>query len=262
MELGLQGKSVLVLASSRGLGKAVAREFAAAGAQVMITGREEARLRETARELEELRGAKINYQVCDLSDGRQIKALVQGTVARQGFLDVLVNNGGGPPVGKFDTLNDAAWQRAFESNLLSYIRAIREALPYLRGRGGGRIVNIASYAVKQPLEGLILSNTFRLGVVGLAKTLSRELAGDNILINTVGPGRIDTERVQDLDRQRGRELNISAEQARAFAEEQIPLGRYGTPAEFAKLVVFLCSQANTYITGQVILVDGGLTAAL
>jgi 3-oxoacyl-[acyl-carrier protein] reductase len=132
----------------------------------------------------------------------------------------------------------------------------------MRRNGQGRIVNIASYSVKQSIEGLILGNTMRTGIVGLAKTLSRELAADNILINTVGPGRIATDRVEHLDRRRSEELHLSYEEVRSLAEQDIPLGRYGTPQEFAKLVVFLCSQANTYTTGQVILVDGGLTAAL
>jgi 3-oxoacyl-[acyl-carrier protein] reductase len=132
----------------------------------------------------------------------------------------------------------------------------------MQSKKGGHIVNIASSSVKEPIDGLILSNTFRSGVVGLAKTLSRELAADGVLINTVGPGKIDTGRVADLDLQMSEELGLSYEQIRSRAEAQIPLGRYGTPEEFARLIVFLCSPANTYVTGQVILVDGGATKAL
>lgn len=262
MKLGLEGKTVLVLASSKGLGKAIAQEFAAEGARLMISSRNEAALKATTQELRDLTGTEIAYQVCDLTNAKQIQALVAETIRLYGTIDVLVNNAGGPPAGSFNVLGDKDWDYAFKLNLLSYVRAIREVLPHMRSNGTGKIVNIASYSMKQPIEGLILGNTMRTGIAGVAKTLSRELAPDNILINTVGPGRIGTDRVEELDRKRSAELEISYEEVRSLAEREIPLGRYGTPEEFAKLVIFLCSQANSYITGQVILVDGGLTAAL
>lgn len=262
MELGLAGRSVLVMASSKGLGRAVARSFCAEGARVMISSREEESLRNTADLLRRETGAEVNYCVCDVTKPEQIRALVDRTVDLYGGVDVLVNNAGGPPAGSFQSLDDEAWEHAFQLNLLSYVRAIRAVLPHMQSKKGGHIVNIASSSVKEPIDGLILSNTFRSGVVGLAKTLSRELAADGVLINTVGPGKIDTGRVADLDLQMSEELGLSYEQIRSRAEAQIPLGRYGTPEEFARLIVFLCSPANTYVTGQVILVDGGATKAL
>jgi 3-oxoacyl-[acyl-carrier protein] reductase len=262
MDLGLAGRSFLVLASSRGLGRAIARELAAAGAKVMLSGRSEAALQKAAEELRGATGAEINYQVCDLTQGEQIEALVEKTVKLYGTIHGLVNNGGGPPAGRFEDLADDHWEQAFKLNLLSYVRAIRAALPYLRRQGWGRIVNIASSSVKEPIDGLILSNTFRLGVVGLAKTLARELAPYGILINTVAPGRIATDRLLELDRRRAQEAGVSYEELRAISQGEIPLGRYGKPEDLAKVVAFLCSNANTYLTGQVVVVDGGLTKAL
>lgn len=262
MDLGLRNKSVLVLASSKGLGKGIAKGFAQEGARVMIASRDEVALQKTTSELKEETGAEVNYYVCDLTDKEQIHNLVVETAKLYGTIDVLINNAGGPVAGDFDTLNDDDWESAFQLNLLSYVRAIREVLPYMRKQSQGHIINIASSSVKQPIKGLILSNTFRTGIVGLAKTLSQELASENILINTVGPGRIGTDRVEEIDRKRSADLNISYDEVRALSEKEIPLGRYGTPEEFSKLIIFLCSQANTYITGQVMLVDGGLTDAI
>src|SRR5699024_5989642 len=155
-----------------------------------------------------------------------------------------------------------AWQKAFELTLLSYIRTIREVLPYMRKQKSGRIVNFASSSVKQPLDNLILSNVFRVGVTGLSKSLALELGEDNILVNTVSPGRIETDRIQELDEIRAKTLGVSKEKLVQDAEKEIALGRYGKPEEFAKLVTFLCSELNTYITGQSVLVDGGLVKAL
>jgi 3-oxoacyl-[acyl-carrier protein] reductase len=194
----------------------------------------------------------MHYHLCDLTNAKQIKQLVETTTDLFGGVDGLVNNAGGPPAGKFESLDDRDWEQAFNLNLLSYVRAIREVLPHMRRQGGGRIVNIASSAVKEPIDGLILSNTIRNGLVGMAKTLSRELAPDNILINTVAPGRIATDRLLELERQRAKEKGVSYQQVRSISEAEIPLGRYGTPEELAKVVAFLCSSVNTYITGQVI----------
>ena len=262
MALGLQGKSVLVLASSKGLGKAIATEFVLEGACVMLTSRDEATLAKTARELNNLASGEVSYRVCDITRSDQIQNLVAETIGEFGKIDVLVNNSGGPPAGDFDFLDDRDWQHAFELNLLSYVRTIREVLPHMRRQRGGHIINIASMSAKEPIDGLILSNTFRTAVAGFAKTLSRELASDNILVNTVGPGRIGTDRVEYLDRKRSEEMQISYEKVRSMAEEEIPLRRYGMPTELAKLVAFLGSPVNTYITGQVILIDGGLTKAI
>lgn len=261
MDLGLKNKSILVLASSKGLGKAVALKFAEEGARVMISSRDEEQLKATVDEIVNKTGAKVNYQVCDIKNPQEIKLLVNQTVALNGTIDVLVNNSGGPPAGGFDKFADDVWQHAFELNLLSYIRTIREVLPHMRKQQEGRILNIASSSIKQPIDNLILSNTFRTGVIGLAKSLSQELAQDGILINTVGPGRIATERLNELDQIKADNQAVSYETIKAQSELSIPLGRYGQPDEFARTIVFLGSGANTYITGQMVLVDGGMTKA-
>lgn len=252
----------MVLAASKGLGKATALEFAREGANVMISSRHEEQLRAAAYEIAEITGNSVAFQVCDVTNRDEVKSLVQATANKFGTIHALVNNAGGPPAGTFDDFSDEDWQKAFELNLLSVVRTIREVLPFMRNQKEGRIVNIASSSFKQPIEGLILSNVFRTGIVGLAKTLSMELAADNILINTVGPGRIATERMVELERKRAETLGLSMDEVRKETEAQIPLGRYGTPQEFARFIVFLCSGANTYITGQSILVDGGLVRAI
>lgn len=262
MDLGLKGKAVLVLASSSGLGKAAATEFCREGAQVMLFSHDEAKLKAAQCEIEELTGNKPWYTVGDVTVADDIKKAVENTAQYCGPIYALVNNSGGPPAGNFDSFADEAWQKAYELNLLSYIRAIREVLPYMRKNGTGRIVNYTSSSVKQVLDNLILSNTFRLGVVGLTKTLSQELGKDGILINVMGPGRIATDRIKYLDSVRADKSGKSIEDIYQDTIKSIPMGRYGTPEEYGKLTVFLCSDANTYITGQTILVDGGLTKSV
>jgi 3-oxoacyl-[acyl-carrier protein] reductase len=259
MELGLRQKAVLVMASSTGLGKATALEFAREGANVMLFSRGEESLRYTQSEIQELTGKQPAFTIGDVTKPEDIQRAVDNTVAKFGPVFALVNNAGGPPAGTFDDFSDAAWQKAYELNLLSYIRTIRAVLPSMRQQGMGRIVNFTSSSVKQVLENLILSNTFRLGVMGLTKTLSQELGKENILVNVMGPGRIETARIQQLDQIRAAKAGIPLEQVYENMVKTIPLGRYGTPEEFAKLAVFLCSEANTYITGQTVLVDGGMT---
>lgn len=154
------------------------------------------------------------------------------------------------------------WEQVFQTNLLSVVRLIRGAIPHLRAAGGGRIINIASTSVKQPIEGLLLSNTFRAGILGLSKSISIEFAPENILINTVAPGRIDTDRTRHLDQLKAELTEKTVEEIQIQSKKNIPLGRYGTPQEFAKTVVFLGSEANSYVTGQALLIDGGMVRAL
>jgi len=261
MDLGLTGKSVIVCASSDGLGKAAAMEFAREGAQVMLAARRPAALEAAAAEIKAQTGRAVRHTVADLTKAEDIARLVAETAAAHGGVYTLVNNGGGPPAGTFDKFDDAAWQKAFELNLLSYVRAIRAVLPHLRAGGGGRIVNFTSSSVKSPIENLILSNTFRTGVLGLTKTLAGELGKEGILANVVGPGRIHTARIKELDGIRAAKTGTSVEQIEAEASKAIPLGRYGQPAEMARLAVFLGSPANTYVTGQTVLADGGMVRA-
>ncbi len=261
MNLGLTGKTVIVCASSSGLGKATALEFAREGAGVMLCSRRESELQRAAADIKAATGHEPRYTVADVTKAADITRLVEATVAAFGGMFALINNSGGPPAGTFDQFDDAAWQSAFELNLLSYIRTTRAVLPHLRKAGGGRIVNFTSTSVKSPIENLILSNTFRTGVMGLTKTLSGELGPEGILLNVLGPGRIQTPRIEQLDSLRAQKTGVPVEQVRVDACKAIPVGRYGTPAEFAKLAVFLASPANTSITGQTLLVDGGMVKA-
>ncbi|MGM0855000.1 MAG: SDR family oxidoreductase [Bacillota bacterium] len=263
MDFGLKNKAVIVTASSKGLGKATALELAKEGAHVLISSRNEEELRSTANEIIELSGNQhVYFATCDMTKAEDIQALVETAVNKLGGVDILVNNTGGPPAGGFQQFDDEDWQYAFELNLLSYIRTIREVIPHMKKNKGGRIVNIASSSTKQAIDGLILSNTFRTGIVGLSKSLSRELAQDHILINTVGPGRIATERVAQLDQINADKQNIPVEELKDMSEKAIPIGRYGEPGEFAQVITFLVSDANTYLTGQSLVVDGGLVTAL
>jgi 3-oxoacyl-[acyl-carrier protein] reductase len=262
MELGLEGKAALVGGSSKGIGRAVAMGLAREGCNVAVCAREKAALERTAEEIRQQTGAKVLAQVCDMSRYDDIKRTVAATVEKFGRLDILVNNAGGPPTGTFEDLGEAEWLHALDQNLLSAVRAIREALPYLRRSGWGRIINITSVAVKQPIDRLILSNTARLGVVGMAKTVSRELAPEAITVNNVCPGNIATERLVSLIEERARREGVPMEKAVEVEEARVPMGYLGDPEDVANLVVFLASARARYITGTTIQVDGGSTTAV
>ena len=261
MDVKLTGKKALVAASSQGIGKAIAFALAKEGADVMLSGRHEQTLKETVNELSPFAKGKLTYQVCDVSDASQIKALVQAAAGDEQRLDILVNNTGGPKTGTLDTLTDEDWIESFQLHLLSYIRLLKEALPYLKKRGA-RVLNIASMSVKEPIPGLMLSNTFRPAIAGWTKTAAQDLAKDGILINTLAPGKIETDRVKQLEKHRAQRENRTVEEIKAQAEQAIPLGRYGQPEEFAAYAAFLLSEANTYMTGQTLIIDGGLTKSL
>ncbi|CAH0202544.1 NADPH-dependent reductase BacG [Peribacillus sp. Bi96] len=261
MELHLNKKNALILASSQGLGKAIAAELVKEGANVMLASRDGEKLADVQRELAQLGAGKVAYKATDITKTEDIKSLVEETAAEFGSIDILINNAGGPPGGSFTDFNDEDWQQSFELNLLSYIRTIRESLPHLK-KQGGKIINIASSSIKEPIPGLILSNTFRTAIVGLSKTLATELAPDQILINTVAPGRIATDRVQHLDNMNAEKQGVTPEVITEQAINKIPLGRYGEPEEFARFVTFLVSGANTYLTGQSYLVDGGMVKSI
>jgi 3-oxoacyl-[acyl-carrier protein] reductase len=262
MDLGLRGTIALVMAASSGLGRAVATELAREGATVLISSRNEDALAKTATEIAQQTGAEVDHRAADLTRAEDVQALFSHAAERFGGVDALVNNTGGPPAGTFADFNDEDWQRGFELILLSLIRCVRGALPLMRERGGGRIVNIASSSIKEPIRNLILSNTFRAGLAGLAKSLAVELAPDGILINTLGSGRISTERSASIDALQAQTRGVPAEEVRGQVEAQIPLGRYGAPEELARVAAFLASPANGYVTGQAILVDGGMVKAL
>ncbi len=257
MDLGLQGRVAAVAASSSGLGRAVAQGLAEEGARVVLCSRDETRVRTAAEEIAATTGAETFAMVADVSREEEARRFVREAAERWGRLDILVTNAGGPPPGAFAELGEEEWQRAFELNLLSSVRMIREALPYMCQARWGRIINITSTSVKAPIPNLLLSNSMRAGVVGMAKTLSLEVAADNILVNNICPGRLDTDRVRSLDEDRARRSGKSVEEAKQENLSQIPLGRYGEPRELANLAVFLASDAASYITGTTIQVDGG-----
>lgn len=258
MDLGLKDKVALITAASKGMGRACALGFAAEGAKVMMCARNEGELQAAAADIRTRTGAEVRAMVADVTRADDVQSLVARTRQLYGGVDVLVANCGGPPRGGLAEMSDQQWYGAFEVSVLSVVRLIREVLPAMRERKWGRILTIQSVSVKQPVEGLLLSNAVRPGVAGLVKTLAPELGKDNITINVVCPGRIMTERFLSGAKQAG--LPTDAYVARSSTE--IPLQRIGTPEEFANVVVFLASERASYVTGVAIQVDGGLVRGL
>jgi 3-oxoacyl-[acyl-carrier protein] reductase len=262
MDMELKGRVALVCGASSGLGKAVAKGLAREGARVAVCARTEEKLQKAAEEIRRETGAEVLAVAADVSVPSQVKSLVQKTVAHFGKLEIVVPNAGGPPFGHFLDLPEDAWQKALDLNLLSTLHLCRESVPHMKAAGWGRIVNITSFAAKQPHEGLILSNMARAGVLGLAKSLANELASSNILVNTVCPGAFETERHIALSQKRAAQEGISLEESNQRRTKEIPLGRFGRPEEFADLVVFLASERASYITGTAIQIDGGVIRSL
>ncbi|XEC97805.1 SDR family oxidoreductase [Paenibacillus tarimensis] len=262
MQEGLEGKVAIVCASSRGLGFATAKRLAQGGALVTMMSRSAEAIEAAAREVEAATGHLPLALTADVSDPEAVKRVVEETVRQRGGLDILVHNAGGPPAGTFEQFTDAHWQEAHERNFLSVVRLIREGLPHLKSRGGGSIVNIVSISVKQPLSGLILSNSYRAAVIGLAKSLADEYAPFGIRINNVAPGRIATERIKELDLHVAELRNSTQEDIEQDNRRAIPLGRYGKPEEFAEAVAFLASDRASYITGATLQVDGGMVRSI
>ncbi len=262
MDLGLKGKVALIGGSSKGIGRAAATALAAEGCKVTICARDGATLTTTAQAIRQETMAQVLPFVCDMANYEDIKRVVAETAKTFGGLDIVVNNAGGPPSGTFDDFTEEDWQQAIDQNLLSAVRTIREALPHLRRSGSGRIINITSVSVKQPIDRLILSNTTRLGVVGMAKTVSREVAQEGITVNNICPGNIATERLISLIEERAQGQGITLEQAMELEESRLPMGFLGAPEDVANLVVFLASAKARYLTGATIQVDGGSTTAI
>ena len=257
MDLKLNDKTAVVLAASKGLGKAIAAALSAEGAAVVIGSRNVGELEKTAAEISGQTGNGVVALPVDVSDGEGLTAFIKRVGDRFGSIDILVNNAGGPPFDKFEHLNDDQWQKAFEQNLLSFVRTSRHVLPYMQQAGGGRIINIISGSVKSVLANSVLSTAMRMGVVGMAKMLADEFGPYQITVNNVAPGLILTDRIRHT-----LPKDADPEQAMIAKAKAIPLGRIGQPQELAALVAFLASGQAAYISGTTIQVDGGASRGI
>lgn len=263
MDLGLRGKIAIVAASSKGLGRATATVLAREGALVTINGRDPEALTATARAIRAETGGDVLEVAGDMTVAADIERLVSETVRRRGALDIVVCNAGGPPAGTFTSFHDdQPWLDAINLNLMSSIRLARAALPYLEARGGGSITNIVSVSVKQPIDYLVLSNTARTAVIGMAKSLATELAPKNIRVNNVCPGYTMTDRVTKLASARAAKSGRSVDEILAEDAQTIPMKRHGRPEEFGNVTAFIASPAASYVTGVTIQVDGGMVQSL
>jgi 3-oxoacyl-[acyl-carrier protein] reductase len=257
MDLGLDGKVALVAAASTGLGKASALALAWEGARVAICARTPERLQATAQEIRDATGAQVFAMPADLSTATGISNLVAATADRFGGVDILVNNSGGPALGRFRDFTDDDWLQGFEVVTLNFVRFIREVTPFMREKRWGRIVGIQSTSVKQPVEGIDLSNGIRPGIAGLAKAIMPDLARDGITINLVLPGSFLTSRISPGLDDKTPEERAEIEAQFADSATSIPVGRLGDPMELGHLVAFLASEKAAYITGAVYQIDGG-----
>ena len=258
MDLGLAGRVALVTAASKGMGKASAMGLAAEGARVVMCARTESDLKTAAEEIRAKTKADVLAVPADVTKKDDVTALVDRAVKTFGHVDILVANAGGPPRGYFEDMTDEQWQGAFDVSLLSVVRLVRGVLPSMKARRWGRILTIQSVSVKQPIPELLLSNAVRPGVAGMMKTLAGQLGKDGITVNTVCPGKIMTDRCLGGQKISG----LSREDYLARAVEDVPVGRIGTPEEFANVIVFLASERASYVTGVALQVDGGLVRGL
>jgi 3-oxoacyl-[acyl-carrier protein] reductase len=258
MDLGLTGRVALVTAASKGMGKASAMGLAAEGARVVMCARTESDLKTAAEEIRAKTKADVLAVPADVTKKDDVTALVDRAVKTFGHVDILVANAGGPPRGYFEDMTDEQWQGAFDVSLLSVVRLVRGVLPSMKARRWGRILTIQSVSVKQPIPELLLSNAVRPGVAGMMKTLAGQLGKDGITVNTVCPGKIMTDRFLGGQKISG----LSREDYLARAVEDVPVGRIGTPEEFANVIVFLASERASYVTGVAVQVDGGLVRGL
>lgn len=257
MDLGIKGKVALVTAASKGLGRGIALELAREGAHLCICSREETGVQAAAAAIRQETGARVLALAADVSNQADIERVVAAARAEYGSIDILVSNSGGPPLGQFKELTDDHWLGAVNLLLLSAVRLTRAVLPDMEAKGWGRILYVTSGSVKQPIKNLILSNSVRAAVTGMAKTLAGEVARQGITVNCLAPGRIETDRVRQLDEGNAKRSGKSLDEIKAGYAQSIPAGRYGTTEEFGKMGAYLCSGAAAYVTGTTVLVDGG-----
>jgi 3-oxoacyl-[acyl-carrier protein] reductase len=262
MDLGLKGKVALIAAASRGLGRAVADELAAEGSSLVLCARNAETLNETGEAIARASAAEVVTVAADVSVAADVARVVNAARDKFGRVDILVTNAGGPPAGRFESLGQEQWEAATRLTLFSAIELTRQVLPGMKERRWGRILNITSIAVKQPVENLILSNSLRAAVTGFARTLANEVAADGITVNNILPGYTRTERVEELAGMMAEKEGISPSEFKARWEREIPMQRLGEPREFAALAAFLVSERASYITGTSIQVDGGWIRSL
>jgi 3-oxoacyl-[acyl-carrier protein] reductase len=262
MDLGLTGRVAIVAAASKGLGRAVAEELAREGAHVAICARTASTLAETAAHIQKTTGREVLHQALDVTDSAAVATFVAAAEARFGRIDICVTNSGGPPSNLFRNTSPEAWRAALDQLLMSTVCFARETLPRMQKNKWGRLITITSSAVKQPVDGLLLSNSIRAAVTGLARTLANEYAADGITVNNVCPGYTRTARTDDLATKISARTGSKLEEVIAGWEREVPAGRLGTPREFAAVVAFLASDRASYVNGTSIAVDGGLVRSL
>lgn len=258
MDLGIAGRCALVTASSKGLGRACARALAAEGCRVVVSSRGGPALDQTAAEIREM-GAEVEPIAADVSNCADLERLVRHANERFGGVDILVNNTGGPAPGTFATTDEPAWVQGFDNTLMNVVRLARLCLPHMQSNKWGRIINITSVSVKQPIANLLLSNSLRAAVHGLSKTMATECAPDGVLVNCVCPGLHLTDRLRELAQVRGKQSGRDPEEELAAMTASVPVGHLGRPDNFASVVAFLCSEPAAFVTGTSVLVDGGAT---
>lgn len=258
MKLGLENKRALVLASSRGLGFGIAKALVEEGANVVLTGRSEALLAEGAEQLNALGQGKAFPLSADLKQENSAQSIYDGSLKELGGIDILVNNTGGPPPGEIASIGSRSWIDQFEMMVLRVMEITNLCIPAMQAAGEGRILTLGSSGVVQPIPNLGMSNTLRSALVGWTKTLSTEIAGDGITVNMLIPGRIHTERVDELDAAAAKRQGKSIEEVATASRGTIPAGRYGRVEEFAAVAAFLVSEKASYVTGSVVRCDGGL----
>jgi 3-oxoacyl-[acyl-carrier protein] reductase len=257
VDLGLDGKAAIVAASSRGLGRAIAEEIANEGGHVVLCARSAETLEQARAQIEARTGARVESVVADLTQNGECERIVRQTVESLGSVDILVTNTGGPPAGAFDEFDTDVWRRAFELLVASAVDLIRAAVPHMRRNGWGRIIGVTSIAARQPVPGLVLSNSLRPAVTGLLRSLADELATTGITVNSVLPGFTRTERLDELAQAKARVSGQTVDEELAEMAKDVPMRRLASPAEFAAVVAFLASRRASYVTGQAIAVDGG-----
>lgn len=257
MDLGLTGSRALVAGASRGLGYACAEALIEEGASVVISSRDSARLRDAAKAL----GA-VDWVAGDIAVAADVEGIVQAAVRSLSGLDILVTNAGGPPTGTFEHMSDEDWLVGHELTLMSAVRLIRSSLPYLQASGRGRIVNLTGYGVKEPIRDLVVSDASRAAVTVMAKTIASDIARQGITINNIAPGPILTDRLRELHTARAASTGSTQSEQLSASAKEVPLGRLGEPSEVGKLCAFLCSSHAAYITGQSIVIDGGINRGI